>query len=404
MIDKVLQKIRPSKEERRTVNHIVKKCTDILEERIKSKNLEAVVSLQGSIAKDTWVSGDKNIDMFVIFSHKYSKKELKKYGLQIGKLSDHEIAYAEHPYVRNFFEEYEVDVVPAYTFKEGIRSSVDRTPLHTEYVATHLKDKDQVRLLKKFARSIGVYGSDLKVQGFSGYLCELLTIKYETFQSVLKASSDWRPKIPLFIEEEPTKTFREPFIFVDPVDSERNVAAVVSLHNFAKFVYCAREYLKNLDPSYFFKEPEQYTRMAGTALYRIDFTVNVIDDILFPQLRKTRDHLVKTLKTHGFCVVNTAVYDSGILLELSVFELPPFKKHLGPPVYEEEHCDKFLKKHKNVHIENDKLYAVIRREYVHAEDLLHALLNKRQGFGKDLVKAEAHFAIVPGDIPVQVYY
>ncbi len=403
MIDKVLQKIRPSKEERRKVNQIVKKCTHILEERIRSKNLEAVVSLQGSIAKDTWISGDKNIDLFVIFSHTYSKEELKTYGLQIGKLSGYEIAYAEHPYVRNFFEGYEVDVVPAYQYKEGIRSSVDRTPLHTEYVNTHLKDKDQVRLLKKFTRSIGVYGSDLKVQGFSGYLCELLTIKYGTFESVLKASSHWRPKVPLVIEEA-GKPFKEPVIFADPVDPERNVAAVVSLHNFATFVYHARGYLKTLDLSYFFREPEQYTRMAGTALYRIDFTVNVIDDILFPQLRKTRDYLVKMLETHGFRVVNTTVYDSGILLELSVFELPPFKKHKGPPVYEEEHCDNFLKKHKNVHIENDTLYAVVKRKYVHAEDLLHASLDKRQGFGKDLVKAEAHFALVPGDMPVHVYH
>lgn len=404
MIEDVLQKIRPTEKERETVNQIVKKCITILEERITSKNLDAVVSLQGSIAKDTWISGDKNIDIFVIFSHEYSEKELKTLGLQIGKLSAYEIAYAEHPYVRNFFEGYEVDVVPAYQFKEGIRSSVDRTPLHTAYVKTHLKDKDQVRLLKKFTRSIGVYGSDLKVQGFSGYLCELLIIKYGTFASVIKASSDWKPRMSLFIEEKPKKKFREPFIFADPVDLERNVAAVVSLHNFATFVYHAREFSKTLDLSYFFRKPEIYKRMPGTALYRIDFTVKVIEDILFPQLRKTRDYLAKTLEAHGFCVMNTAVYDSGILLELSVVALPPFKKHKGPPVYEEEHCNNFLKKHKSVHIENDTLYAVVKRKYVHAEDLLRALLDKRQGFGKDLVTAEAHFELVSGDMPVRIYH
>lgn len=399
----VLQKIRPTAEERQRVNQVVEKCTHKLQDRITKKGLEVEVSLQGSIAKDTWISGDNNIDMFLIFSHKYTKEQLKKYGLKIGILSEYEIAYAEHPYVRNFLEGYEIDVVPAYQFKEGIRSSVDRTPLHTEYVKTHLQDKDQVRLLKKFTRSIGVYGSDLKVQGFSGYLCELLVIKYGTFLTVLKAASSWKLGECLFLEQLPEKEFTEPFIFIDPVDKERNVAAVVSLENFATFIYHSREYLKNPQPVYFFREPEHYTRVKGTALYRIDFTVDVIDDILFPQLRKTRDYLVRMLETHGFTVFNTALYDSGILLELSVFELPPFKKHVGPPIYEEEHCDRFLEKHKTIHIQNDRIYAVVKRKYVRAEDLLQGLLNKRQGFGKDLMKAKAVLTLVSKDADILTY-
>lgn len=399
----VLQKIRPTTQERQRVNQVVEKCTRNLQDRITKKGLEVEVSLQGSIAKDTWISGDNNIDMFLIFSHKYAKEQLKKYGLEIGILSEYEIAYAEHPYVRNFLEGYEIDVVPAYQFKEGIRSSVDRTPLHTEYVKTHLKDKDQVRLLKKFTRSIGVYGSDLKVQGFSGYLCELLVIKYDTFLTVLKAAGSWKHGESLFLEQFPEKEFTEPLIFIDPVDKERNVAAVVSLENFAKFIYHSREYLKNPQSAYFFREPEHYTRVKGTALYRIDFTVDVIDDILFPQLRKTRDYLVRMLETHGFCVFNTAVYDSGILLELSVFELPPFKKHIGPPIYEEEHCDRFLEKHKTIHIQNDRIYAVVKRKYVRAEGLLQRLLAKRQGFGKDLMKAKAVLTLVSKNADILSY-
>ena len=164
----ILEKIRPTQQERDTVNQLVREYTHILETRIKEKEIHAKVCLTGSMAKDTWISGDKNIDLFLIFSHDYSEKQLKEYGLNMGKLSesDYEIAYAEHPYVRNYVNGYEIDVVPAYQFREGIRSSVDRTPLHTTYVLTHLQDKDQVRLLKKFVRSFGVYGSDLKVQGF----------------------------------------------------------------------------------------------------------------------------------------------------------------------------------------------------------------------------------------------
>ncbi|MGC1120184.1 MAG: CCA tRNA nucleotidyltransferase [Candidatus Methanofastidiosia archaeon] len=398
----VLEKIRPTEEERKAVEKVIGACTGILKNRSKEKGLDAEVSLQGSMAKDTWISGDKNIDMFLIFSHDYSEKELKKYGLEIGVLGEYEIAYAEHPYVRNFVEGYEVDVVPAYRFREGIRSSVDRTPLHTEYVLNNLKDKDQVRLLKKFTRSIGVYGSDLKVQGLSGYLCELLVIKYDTFDQVLENVSTLRPGECLCLEA-PSKEFTEPLVFVDPVDSERNVAAVVSLENLTRLVYHAREFLKNPEPSYFFREPESYARISGTELYRIDFQLDVIDDILFPQLRKTRDYMVKTLEHHGFRVFNTAVFDKGILIELSVFELPPSKKHLGPPVYKKEHCEQFLQKHSLAGVHEDRIYAVIDRKYVRAQDLLRDLLKSRQGFGKDLITAQVSIALVLGNINVVAY-
>jgi tRNA nucleotidyltransferase (CCA-adding enzyme) len=399
----ILEKIRPTLQERKKINQLVDNCTNELETRIKEKELQAEVVLTGSIAKDTWISGDKNIDIFVIFPHDYSEAQLKKYGLEIGKLFTHEIAYAEHPYVRNLHDGYEIDVVPAYKFREGIRSSVDRTPLHTEYVLTHLQDKDQVRLLKKFTRSIGVYGSDLKMQGFSGYLCELLVIRYGTFRKVLEAADTWKVKDPLYLEEAPTKKFREPFVFIDPVDVGRNVAAVVSLENFTKFIHYSREYVRTNGPSYFFREPERYNRYTGTKLFCIDFHVDVIDDILFPQLRKTRDFLVKKLEKNGFSVFNSAVFDSGILLELSVFELPPFKKHVGPPISEREHCDRFLEKHELAGFQDDRVYAIVKRKYVTAHDMLEALLAHRQGFGKDLMKAESELSEVTGDTDVIIY-
>ncbi|MGD2247475.1 MAG: CCA tRNA nucleotidyltransferase [Candidatus Methanofastidiosia archaeon] len=384
----VLKKILPTEKERNKANQIIEKCITILEKRIKEKGITANVTLQGSMAKDTWISGDKNIDIFIIFPHEYSKQQLKKYGLELGVLSEYEIAYAEHPYVRNFLDGYEIDVVPAYQFKEGIRSSVDRTPLHTEYVKTHLKDNNQVRLLKKFTRSIGVYGSDLKVQGFAGYLCELLIITYDTFLNVLKAAALWRPKEVIILEEPPEKEFSEPFVVIDPVDKNRNVAAVVSLENFTRFVHHARKFLKDKDASYFFREPRSYTKMEGTVLYCIDFDTDIIDDMLFPQLRKTRDYMVNTLQKHGFRVGNTAVYNSGIAVELSVFELPLHKKHMGPPIGEKEHCETFVEKYKSVFIEKDKLYTIINRKYTTAEHLLKEMLKEKTGFGKDLADVE----------------
>ncbi|NIS30872.1 MAG: tRNA CCA-pyrophosphorylase, partial [Actinobacteria bacterium] len=55
----------------------------------------------------------------------------------------------------------------------------DRTPFHAAYVEGRLNDElaAEVRVLKQLLEGIGVYGSDLKTRGFSGYLTELLVLE-----------------------------------------------------------------------------------------------------------------------------------------------------------------------------------------------------------------------------------
>ena len=60
----------------------------------------------------------------------------------------------------------------------------------------HLKtnQEKEVRLLKRFMKMVGTYGSEFKVGGFSGYLCELMIIRYGSFLKVLKGVFDhWKP-------------------------------------------------------------------------------------------------------------------------------------------------------------------------------------------------------------------
>jgi tRNA nucleotidyltransferase (CCA-adding enzyme) len=45
----------------------------------------------------------------------------------------------------------------------------------------------EVRLLKKFMKGTGVYGAEIKIGGFSGYLCELLILKYRSFAQTIEA-------------------------------------------------------------------------------------------------------------------------------------------------------------------------------------------------------------------------
>ena len=46
--------------------------------------------------------------------------------------------YAEHPYVNAIFDGFEVDLVPAFGVESAasIKSAVDRTPFHNNYILT----------------------------------------------------------------------------------------------------------------------------------------------------------------------------------------------------------------------------------------------------------------------------
>ncbi|MFH0897917.1 MAG: nucleotidyltransferase domain-containing protein, partial [Candidatus Bathyarchaeota archaeon] len=181
---KVLRKVTPDAKERRETLQFSIELGDNLADRLRSEGITADVQIQGSIAKDTWLSGDKDIDVFIALPRAMGKKIFPKV-LDVVKSFAGERwieAYAEHPYVEAEIENYKIDFVPCFNIEkaEEAGSSVDRTPLHTTYIKGHLSQqaKDEVRLLKQFMRGIGTYGAEIKVKGLSGYLCELLILHY----------------------------------------------------------------------------------------------------------------------------------------------------------------------------------------------------------------------------------
>ncbi|MDY6778276.1 MAG: nucleotidyltransferase domain-containing protein, partial [Candidatus Nanohaloarchaea archaeon] len=157
--------------------------------------------LMGSLAKRTFLSGDKDLDIFVFFDTDTPEQELEQEGLRIGRQvfehfsGTYQEEYAEHPYIKGEINGFEVEIVPAYDIDEpgAMKSSVDRTPLHTDWVNKNLTEdeKQQVVLLKAFLKGRDLYGSSLRVQGFSGYLCEILIQQYGSFRGLLEHAVEW---------------------------------------------------------------------------------------------------------------------------------------------------------------------------------------------------------------------
>jgi len=362
----VLQRITPSEKERREVADFTTK----LAETAKSMDLEAIVC--GSIGKSTWLAGDHDIDLFVFFSPNTTREQLEKLGLEIGKRlvtkmgGKWQIKYAEHPYVHAIIKDFDVDVVPCYKIAKGepIRSAVDRSPLHLEHVNKNLKPEQQanVRLLKQFCKGIGVYGADAKTQGFSGYICEILIMHYGSFENVLKTAAEWRP--PYAIGNGDHRKFDNPFIVIDPVDPNRNAAAAISAENFARFVFSAEQFMKTPSTAFFFPKAQKLSanetkklRQRGTRFVAVVAPrPDVIDDVLWPQLRRARHRLVKELEQNEFKVIRSFEWASGhkegdkksemaLVFELEVWSLPPVQRMHGPPIAAHEHSSKFLEKY-----------------------------------------------------------
>lgn len=404
----VLKRIKPNVDEIELVGDFVR----VLVESSQRISKEVILPC-GSIGKSTWLKGDHDIDIFIIFPREMDRDGLEKKGLAFGKKIALElngkyiIKYAEHPYVQAIIPykktKFFVDIVPCHRMLSGqsIKSAVDRSPLHMEFVADNISNRqDEVRLLKQFCKGIGVYGSDVKIRGFSGYVCELLVIKYGSFESTLKNAAKWTaPYIITFKKEKvDTKKFNHPLILIDPTDAKRNTAANISTENFVKFIGSASSFVKKPDKNYFFpKKPKPLStketkalKQRGTLFLAITMKKpDIIDDILYPQLRRSSRRITGLLEDNEFSVIRHYEWtnkEMALLFELDVFALPPIKRMEGPPIFSRHHSKEFLSKYSKQTkdtkgsfkpvLVDDKWVADVTRIYRHAPDLIKDFMKK----------------------------
>lgn len=406
----VLSRIKPKEPEKQKLAALADSLISRINAIGRAEGLDISAILVGSTARGTWLSGEHDLDIFIMFSPEVSRDHLEKNGLHITRkmaeqAQSSEERYAEHPYINAVFDGFEVDLVPAFGVASAaeIKSAVDRTPFHNKFVLSKIQGiEDEVLLLKQFLKGCGVYGSELRTHGFSGYLVELLVIQYDSFMQVLEAAREWKPGMTIDIEKHASIAHDDPLVVVDPTDPARNVAAALSLDNLCIFMDKAREFLKNPEASYFSMqavvplEDSEFKNMMGergTSLIAIEFTTpDEVEDVLYPQLHKMEDSVREMLERYDFRVYNSGVWAEKkaiLVYELESGVLPIMKKHAGPHVWAEEHAAAFKSKYagsnafSNVHISNGKYMVEIPRKYTTAKQLLEAELPKC-GLGKHL--------------------
>ncbi len=402
----VLSEIIPPKKEMLFLDGVASRLIKRTEDYFKDKGLDVEVRLAGSFAKGTYLM-DQDFDLFMLFPTDMDRKKMEELGLQAGKdIINGELVYSEHPYMTGYFEGVETDMVPCYHLRstEHIVTAVDRTPFHTEYMNSHLSDeeKDQTRLLKKFFKGIGAYGAEQDSRGFSGYMCEVLIVKYHTFKAVLEAALKWKKGETITVEKAGPH-FDSALVVYDPVDPKRNAASAVHEDTLALFKAAAEAYLENPDERFFFPnkrtpldpgELEWICARNKSKLVSVTFDKpqNVVDDNLQAQLWRTQYGLEKKFREFDFNVLRAVhhmdEYRMYVVFEMESDILSENHKHRGPPVRVKKASDDFLEHWKDnpsgPPFEEDGYWYVMSPRLIRSATEFLEKMTSQSGIGRNL--------------------
>jgi tRNA nucleotidyltransferase (CCA-adding enzyme) len=364
-IDDVIQKVSkssfPSKLKQNMLERISKEIQDEIMNFQDKRILKVIVG--GSFAKGTWLENDTDIDFFVMIEPTVERKEFEDLGKSVGfyalKNYTPYLRYSEHPYVEGKVDEIRINVVPCYKVqKNNWKSAADRSPFHTIFMQTNLNEflKSEVRVLKKFLKTVGIYGSQISVSGFSGYVTEVLVLKYGSFRNVLQIFAELTPNYIVSLDspdEKVIEKFESPIIIIDPIDINRNLGAAVSADCVAKFVLASRLFLKAPSTKFFIKSNTSNGKIIShikSNLLIIDFKIHRRSpDILWGQLNKKLNSISKQLANAGFEIIKkfcfTDEQECAVLIFMIEFtNLPKINLNVGPKVFLKKETDSFIEK------------------------------------------------------------
>lgn len=394
-MSRVLEQARkvaiPGKQERDRTRKVAEFLLGQVEKEASKYTQVAGVELGGSYAKGTWLRKQMDFDIFVKLKADTDEKSFEEVGKKIGfesmKKFSPRVRYSEHPYVEAEIRGTKVNVVPCYDVEKGNwRSAADRSSFHTRFISETFDEakKNEVRLLKKFLKGVGIYGAEIAREGFGGYVAEVLVHNYGSFLGVLEAASNFTRGQ---VIGNPTKKFETALVLVDPIDSNRNLGTAISSQNVATFILAAREFLRRQSLAFFEgrKRSPSGRNLKNTLIVKFDYKWRS-PDIIWGQTKRAAASLAGQLELGGFEVIRKAAVtdeksEAALVFLLRQPVIERFVIKNGPEVYRKSDSENFISKNKkNIMTwldDQGRILSMQERDFYDAKRFLEFLLAKK---------------------------
>ncbi|AFS81745.1 tRNA CCA-pyrophosphorylase [Candidatus Nitrosopumilus koreensis AR1] len=401
IISNVMKNVIPTKTVEKSKKEIADSALELVKKEIEK--FPEIIGLEfgGSFAKGTWLSKDADVDIFVRFKKSTSEEKFERISKKIGfdslkKFSPY-VRYSEHPYVEAKMKDTKINVVPFYDVKVGEwKSAADRSPFHTKFMLKSLtpKMRNEVRVLKTFLKANRIYGAEIAKQGFSGYVSEVLVLHFGSFENIIKSISK--------IEEnsiigKTSKKFDTSLIIVDPIDTNRNLAAAISNENIGKFVLVCRAFKENPKLEFFKNKKLKISKKYWENLLSIKFSFKIRSpDIIWGQIKRATSSLSTQLELAGFTVIRSKAYtdqqkEAYLFFFLESAKISDIHVKNGPDFFREGSSKSFISKNlSNTELvwvgKNKKIISLGNRQYTNADKFMTKFLknNLQTGIPKGL--------------------
>ncbi len=395
---KVRLNLAPTKAELLETSALVKEVLA----RINPKIKPARALLGGSGAKNTFLRGHFDMDIFVEFPFKQFKDKndiLSDWlGARLKKIfSKVERVHGSRDYFRLQHKNVQFEIIPILKISKAQQAVniTDVSPLHAVWVKKYANKKllEEIRLLKAFSKGIGVYGAESYIRGFSGYVCEILTIHYGSFTAVLKSSQKWLPGETIdtmkHLKGKPAFMFmnksklQSPLIIVDPVQHNRNAAAALDMEAFSRFQKKAAEFLAQPKEDYFtrtFKTPKQIQAQHKGKSTIIRMTpIDGKEDVAGAAMHKAIQYIERKISENEFLIKESDwEWDKNKhAFAWFVAKKEPLseqREQEGPLLRMEQHAASFKKQYPSTIVKRSRLFAITKRKHTTIRSLIEELI------------------------------
>jgi len=252
-----------------------------------------------------------------------------------------------------------------------------------------LKMRNEVRILKTFLKSNKIYGAEIAKQGFSGYISEVLILEFGSFENLIKSMTKIKEKQ---IIGKTSKSFDTAIVVIDPIDSNRNLAAAISNENIGKFILSCRA-LKNKPSLKIFKNQKSKISKKfwnNLLIVRFEFKTRS-PDIIWGQIKRATSTLSTQLELGGFTVLRSKSYtdqqkEAYLIFFLESTVISEIFQKKGPEFFRNDSSHSFISKNlKDDELvwigNNTKISSLEKRKHTSAEKFMKEFLRKNLNVG-----------------------